>query len=184
MATLTNNINAQNIVDRFADYVVATGNSGIVWGTNILPFTGFPNIFGGTTAGTPIAANGNSLGGSGAIITASTIYAALVAETNRYTQIRKLQARKFVTTTDAGKTGTYSFDQTEVAYLNSNYSQSIGSPSVGFASTSLIQTSTLESFFDTLRSSYNTARAATVVYTVEVCHTSCHASCHGSRSRR
>ena len=41
MATLTNPINAQNIVDRFADYVTATADSGISWGTNALPFSEF-----------------------------------------------------------------------------------------------------------------------------------------------
>jgi hypothetical protein len=185
MATLTNNINAQNIVDRFADYVVATGNAGIIWGTGAKPFTEMEDaVFGGTTSGKSIVANGNSLGGSGAIITASTIYNALVTETNRYTNIRKLRARKYVTTTDAGATGTYSYDQTNVAHLSTNYLQNIGSPSVGFASTSLIQISTLENFFDTLRTSYNTARDSIITIQVDVCHTSCHASCHGSRSRR
>jgi hypothetical protein len=38
MATLTNPINADNIVDRFADFVVDTANANIVWSASNKPF--------------------------------------------------------------------------------------------------------------------------------------------------
>ena len=97
MATLTDNINAQNIVDRFADYVVASGNASIVFGTNALPFgtysSYFPAIFGGTTTGgRAIAITGTNLGGSGSEITAATIVSVLRTETAAYTRLRNLRA--------------------------------------------------------------------------------------------
>ena len=39
MATLTNPITKQNIVDRFADFVSNHNNNQIVWGTNNKPFS-------------------------------------------------------------------------------------------------------------------------------------------------
>ena len=190
MAVLTNNINAQNIVDRFADYVVASANAGISWGTNAQPFTEFPtSYFGGTTAGKGIEINGSTLGGPGALIVASTIYDNLVAETNRYTRIRNLRARLNVTGA-GGNTGSRPtpgivYDNTAVAHMNTGYAQNIGSPANnGVAVNNLINVSGLEGFFNNLRTSYNNARANTVTITIDVCHASCHSSCHGSRGRR
>jgi hypothetical protein len=190
MVTLTNNVNAQNIVNRFNDYVQAAGNAGISWGTDAYPFTEMPNIFGGKAdTGKNSEINGDSLGGVGSLIVASTIYRILVAETNRYTKIRKLRALLFVEG-GGGNTGSrptpgYVYDSTAVAFLNDGYLQDIGSPSAGLVdSGQTISTTPLETFFDTLRSSYNTARDQTVTYQVNVCHASCHSSCHGSRSRR
>ena len=86
MATLTNPIEEQNIVDRFADYVVATANAGITWGTNDIPFAEMgTSYFGGTTSGKSIGITGANI--SATPITASTIYNALVGETNAYKSI-------------------------------------------------------------------------------------------------
>jgi hypothetical protein len=181
MATLTNNINPQNIVDRFADYVTATASAGISWGTNALPFAQFDaGYLGGTTAGRPIGISGGTISPVGGTITASNIYDTLVNETARYTSIRRLRA--ILHLTGSGD----QFDQTAVTYLSYGlYGQSIGSPAnAGVSSGTTISSSNLESFFNNLRSSYNTARAATTTITITVCHTSCHSSCHGSRGRR
>ena len=180
MATLTNNINSQNIVDRFADYVTATAGAGISWGANALPFSQFsPANFGGTTAGRPIGITGPSISPVGGKITASNIYDTLVIETARYTSIRNLRA--ILNLTGSGT----QFDQTAVAYMDSTYLQSIGSPAnAGVASGNSISSSNLESLFNNLRTSYSNARSATTTITVTVCHTSCHSSCHGSRGRR
>jgi len=188
MATLTNNIEEQNIVDRFADYVVANANSGISWGTNNAPFAEFSTAyFGGTTSGKSIGISGANIFASP--ITASTIYNALVAETNTYTRIRNLRALLFVEGA-GGNTGTrptpgYVYDATAVANMNTGYLQSVGSPSnAGVASGQLIIASNLESFFYNLYIAYVNARANTVTIQINVCHASCHSSCHGSRSRR
>ena len=199
MATLTDNINAQNVVDRFADYVRATANSGIVWGTNAQPFAEFPtSYFGGTTGGKGIEINGTSLGGPNGIIYASTVYAVLRDETNRYCRIRLLRARLNVTG-GGGNTGSRPtpgivYDNTQVAHMNSGYNQNIGSPSTGIngpvagtiiyrGSTSFVTTGT-EGYFNILRNTYNQYRANVVTITIDVCHASCHSSCHGSRGRR
>ena len=52
---LTDPISRQNIVDRFADYVRATANAGISWGTNAYPFGEWTHgyLFGGDTNGKP-----------------------------------------------------------------------------------------------------------------------------------
>jgi hypothetical protein len=188
MATLTSPVRTQNIVDRFADYVTATADSGISWGTNAYPFGEFDgNNFGGTTSGRPIGISGGNIGSG--VITASNIYNTLVNETAAYTSIRNLRAILFV---DGGGGNTGSrptpgviYDQTAVAYMNGSYLQSIGTPANnGVASGNVASATNLESFFNTLRSSYNSARGSTVTIQVNVCHASCHSSCHGSRSRR
>ena len=198
MATLTNPINAENIVNRFADYVPTTANTGIVWGTDNNPVHSDgtvvldDSVFGGTTSGRSIAVDGDDLGGSGAVITASSIYNTLVAETNAYTSIRSTQARLNVTSTggEPYNNGTRStpgiiYDQTNIAYLNTSYLQDIGTPSDnGVNSTSLITDEGVEGLFSTLRTSYNAARGTTITITTDVCHASCHSSCHGSRGRR
>ena len=188
MATLTSPIEEQNIVDRFADYVVSTANSGIIWGTNSIPFSEMgTSYFGGTTSGKSIEVSGSNI--SGDPINASTIYNTLVAETNRYTKIRKLRAILWVDG-GGGNTGSYSspgvnYDQTNVAYLNNNYLQNVGSPSNGGVQAgSVASDDSLESLFNNLRSSYNTARNNTQTIQINVCHSSCHSSCPGSRSRR
>lgn len=118
MVTLTNPINAQNIVDRFSDYVVATANEGIIWGTDAVPTgdtspaTVDPIVqivptedFGGTTGGKAIGITGSSIEGPGGMVDAQMIYNTLVAETNTYTSIRQLNAVLRVTGT-GGSQGT------------------------------------------------------------------------------
>ena len=189
MATLNNPINPQNIVDRFADYVVATANTGIVWGTDALPFPEFNSAeFGGTTAGKNIGIIGSNIGAVGSAINATNIYNTLLNETTTYTNIRNLRALLFVDG-DGGNTGSRPvpgvvFDTTSSAYLNATYLQSIGAGASDVVSGSNITSTGLETFFDNLRTSYNSARGSTVTLQVNVCHASCHSSCHGSRSRR
>lgn len=201
MATLNNPISTQNIVDRFADYVTATANASIVWGTNARPFGEFvagnmpgatpalPNAepFGGDTSGRAIGINGSSINATP--ITASTIYNTLVTETNAYTRLRRLQARLNVTggggNTGSRPTAGIVFDQTNKANMNTSFLQSVGSPAnAGVASGQTISASGLESFFTNLQTAYGTARDTTFTITVNVCHASCHSSCHGSRGRR
>jgi hypothetical protein len=190
MATLTNNINPQNIVDRFADYVTATASAGISWGTNAVPFAEFStSYFGGRTTGRPIGISGANISAVGGTITASTIYSVIVNETAAYTSIRNLRAQLFVTG-NGGNSGSrptagYVYDAVAVAYMNSNYLQGLGTPTnAGVASENNISTTNLESFFDNLRTIYGTRRSSTVTIQVDVCHASCHSSCHNSRSRR
>jgi hypothetical protein len=91
MATLDNPISAQNLIDRFAAYVVATANSGIVWGTDSVPFPEMATFyFGGPRSGLPISISGAGL--SGTVINALNIYNAISAETYRYSRIRNMRA--------------------------------------------------------------------------------------------
>jgi hypothetical protein len=190
MVTLTNPIQPQNIVNRFADYVTATADSGISWGTNAYPFGEFDgNYFGGTTAGRPIGISGGNIGSAGGSITASNIYNTLVNETAAYTSIRNLRALLFVDG-GGGNTGSrptpgYVYDATAVAYMNAGYLQSIGSPdNAGISAGNAVTSGGLESFFNILTSSYNNTRVNTVTVQINVCHASCHSSCHSSRGRR
>jgi hypothetical protein len=189
MTSLTNPIGAQNIVDRFADYVVATANSGISWGTNAYPFGEFDgNYFGGDTNGRGIGINGNSLGGTGAVVNGTTIYNTLVNETYAYTRLRNLRAQLNVTG-GGGNTGSRGspgivYDNTAKANMNTNYLAGISPANGGVASTALITSAGLEQYFNNLRSSYAAVRDSTVLVTINVCHASCHSSCHSSRGRR
>ena len=190
MATLNNPINPQNIVDRFADYAVATANSGISWGTNAYPFAEwtYGAEFGGTTAGKTIGITGSNIDAVGNVINAANIYNTLLAETATYTNIRNLRALLFVDG-GGGNTGTrgtpgYIFDVTAKAHFNTAYRQSIGAGASDVVSGSTATAAGLETYFDNLRTSYNTARANTITLQVNVCHASCHNACHGSRGRR
>lgn len=190
MATLNNPVNPQNIVDRFADYVTATANSGISWGTNAYPFGEFDGgFFGGDTGGRGISISGGNINAVGDTITAANIYNTLVNETATYTNIRNLRALLFVDG-GGGNTGSrpnpgYIYDATAVAHMNVNYRQGIGSPSASNVSAgNTITAGGLEQFFSNLRDSYNGARGNTATVQINVCHASCHSSCHGSRGRR
>ena len=183
MATLNNPINPQNIVDRFADYTVATANSGISWGTDVYPFPEWTPLaaeFGGTTAGKAIGITGSNIGAVGNVVNAANIYNTLLTETATYTNIRNLRAIRNIT----GDIGGVNFDQTFPAHFNAAYLQSIGAGASDVVSGSIATAAGLETFFDNLRASYNSARANTITLQVNVCHASCHSSCHGSRSRR
>ncbi len=201
MATLTSPISTQNIVDRFADYVTATANASIIWGTNARPFAEFtaanmpaatpslPNAepFGGTTTGRAIGITGTNINATP--ITASTIYNTLVSETNAYTRIRRLNARLNVTggggNTGSRPTAGIVYNQTNKANMNTSFLQSVGSPANGgVASGNEVSVTNLQAFFTNLQTAYATARDTTYTITVNVCHASCHSSCHGSRGRR
>lgn len=190
MATLTSPVSPQNIVDRFADYVVGTGNLSISWGTNAQPPYGFPVWpFGGDTNGKPLEINGGSIAARGTPITAANIYNTLVAETNRYTRIRNLRALVYVAG-GGGNTGNYGspgyiWDGTAVANMNGNYLQNIGAPSAnGVTAANVVTAAGLEAFFNTLRASYSAARGNTVTIQHDICHSSCHSACHSNRGRR
>ena len=204
MATLDNPITPQNIVDRFADYVVATANSGILWGTNAPPFAEwtYGAEFGGTTAGKAIGISGGNIDAVGNVINAANIYNTLLTETATYTNIRNLRALLFVTgngitnfsgsrynlgTSAGGPRGNppgYQFDQTAAAHFNAAYLQSIGAGSSDVVSGNIATGGGLETLFDNLRAAYNAARSNTITLQVNVCHASCHLSCHNSRGRR
>ena len=202
MATLNNPITPQNIVDRFADYVVATANSGIAWGTNAYPFSldtpeaaewTYGGEFGGTTAGKAIGITGPNIDAVGNVINAANIYNTLLNETATYTNIRNLQAILFITGdgntagngTHVGRaTKGIIFNTTSPAYFTTAYLQSIGAGASDVVSGSTATATGLETFFDNLRASYNSAAANTITIQVNVCHSSCHTSCHNSRGRR
>jgi hypothetical protein len=196
MATLTNPINKQNIVDRFADYVVASGNAGISWGTNNRPpyfnttYLGF-EPFGGTTGGKAIESSAANI--TDANVTAATIYNVLVAETQRYSNIRNLRA--LVNVTGAGGNTPIGpevpgapgiiYDVTAKAYLSTAYRQATISPAnAGVAAAQVARSANLESFYNNLRTTYSTYGNTTATIQVNVCHSSCHTSCHANRGRR
>jgi hypothetical protein len=188
---LTDPISAQNVVNRFADYVRGAANSGISWGTNAWPFGEFgPNagIFGGDTNGKPIEINGGSLGGVGAIAVAQTTYNVLIAETTRYTRIRLLRAVLFV---DGGGGNTGSrptpgvvYDQTAVAHLNSGYQVGVSADRNNVFAGNIMTRGGTAAMFNNMRTAYNNVRNSSIYSQVNVCHASCHSNCHSSRSRR
>jgi hypothetical protein len=188
MVTLTSPIAKQNIVDRFADYVVADANAGIVWGTNAKPFVEMSSThFGGTTAGKTISITGASLG---TVIDASTLYSVLVAETNLYTAIRMCQAELFVDGT-GGNSGTEPiegtiYSNTQMAYLSTAYDQVVTPtiPANGSVAGGKVFSAGLETEFFNMRASYQTASLVTQLIVTTICHASCHSSCHGARGRR
>lgn len=188
MATLTDPVRKQNIVDRFADFVPADANGSVVWHNANLPFPEAPTAwFGGGAGGQAIGITGGSI--TGTTITASTIRDVLVAETQRYTNLRKLQARLNVTG-DGGNTGSRPtagivFDQTQVSYLAAADRQTLGAvANSGVTTDSLVSSSNLEGYFTNLRTEYRAKRDTTTTKTHDVCHASCHSSCHSSRGRR
>jgi hypothetical protein len=195
MATLTSPVNAQNIVDRFADYLVATANSGIVYGSNSWPFydasINLAPFFGGTTAGKPIGIIGTNLGSPG-IVTAYTIFYQTLNETFKYTMIRNTTWIIRVSG-GGGNTGVRPAPgdvtvRTGKSYLNSGYviATNVSAVSQGQVVRSLkITTASLEDLFNRLRAAWtNFYNGNPVTLVFPVCHASCHSSCHSSRSRR
>jgi len=188
MATLTGDVDKQNIVDRYEDFVTTTANTSIIWGTNALPFVEMSSAeFDGTTSGRAIAAVGTDLAGPD--LDPVSIVNVLVAESVLYTNIRKCQAILFVTGL-GGNTGTRPtegivFDDTQVSHLATGYRQAITTGG-GSEIQSEVDTSAsgLETFFTNLQTEYNTRRNTTQTIQTNVCHASCHSSCHGARGRR
>lgn len=212
MATLTNPITAQNIIDRFADYVVATANADIVWGNNAIPVMDTATVsgvdrfvqviteaqFGGSTAGMTISATGASITPTDGTITASTIYNTLVTETSRFASIRNARAIGRVTG-EGGNNGTrlrlsgnvsgrayqQIFDTTAKANLNISTANNIDPPdNGGVAADSAVSATNLETFFTNLETAYTEVRDDAVTFIRSVCHSSCHSSCHRNRGRR
>ena len=189
---LTNPITQQNIVDRFAEYVRDTANSGISWGTNAYPFGEFTYgyIFGGDTGGKGIQINGGSIGTNGnGEITAQNIYDTLIGETYRYTKIRYMRA-VLVVDGGGGNTGSRPtagvvYDQTAVAYMNDNYLQGCSAGRDDVYAGNVVTAGGLEVMFSNMRNSYNYHRSVNAgTFQTNVCHASCHSSCHSSRGRR
>lgn len=192
MAALSNPIERQNIVDRFADYVRATANSGISWGTNAYPFAecNFTGIFGGDTNGKGIEISGGSIStGANSEIVAQYIYDTLIAETVRYTRIRTIRCLLFVDGA-GGNTGSrptpgYVYDGTAIAHLHSGYQVDVSAGRDNVYVDNTVTSAGLEVMFDNMRSSYNWARGQSAgTWQTNVCHASCHSSCHSSRGRR
>lgn len=185
---LTNPISKQGIVNRFADYVVATANASISWGTGAKPFTEMPDAnFGGTTGGRSIGISGTSI--SGTQINAGNIRSVLEAETAAYTNMRNLRARLNVTggggNTGSRPTAGIIFDQTAKSHLSTAFRAGIGNPNnANVVAGQQVTAANLETYFSNLRAAYAGVRDNTVTITVDVCHASCHSSCHGSRGRR
>lgn len=171
-------VSKQGIVDKFEDLVTDVANTGIVWGTNSLPFAEMPGgSYAGTTAGDSINITGPDI--TGTIITATTIKNILETEAALYTNIRQQRAIKELT-----GTGTI-FDQTQVAHLDTGDRAALGAiTATDITAGSAIDDVKLETYFGNIASAYNTIRTTTVTETITVCHTSCHSSCHGSRGRR
>lgn len=188
MASLTNPIRAQNIIDRFADYVAYEGNVSIVWGTNNYPFAEFiyGAEFGGDTGGKAIEISG--AGTSGVQIRAADIRVLLQTETVRYTRIRNLRAILNVTggggNNGSRPTAGYIYDATAKAHLNAKYMTQIAEPTVGPTANTVISAAGLEAYFAALRAEYWAKRDIVVTFQTDVCHASCHSSCHDSRGRR
>jgi hypothetical protein len=190
MVTLTNPVTPQNIVDRFADFVLAAANTGVVWGTNTLPFVEMPGAtYAGTTSGTSITATGATIGTTGNTITAATIRSVLETETALYTNIR--QQRAILNVTGAGgNTGTRPtagviFDDTQVAHLDTSNRAAIGAVADANVTTGqTVDDTNLETYFTNLTAAYTAIRTTTVTTQIDVCHASCHSSCHSSRGRR
>ena len=185
---LTNPVNKQNIVNRFADYVVASANGSIVWGTGAKPFTEMPDAnFGGTTGGRTISVSAANIGDTR--ITAATVRSVLEAETATYTNMRNLRAVLNVTggggNNGSRPTAGVIYDQTNKAHLSTAYRAGIGTPNnAGVTAGQRVDDATLETYFSNLRAAYQSVRDSTVTIQVDVCHASCHSSCHGSRGRR
>jgi len=188
MVSLTNPINKQNIVDRFADYVVADANGSIQWGTNSKPFSEMPsNEFAGTTSGRSISITGNSI--SGNTITAATIRSVLEAETTTYTNMRNMRARLNVTGGggNAGSRPTPGiiFDQTKKAHLATSRRSTVsGTANGGVTTGTPASVSNLQTFFANLRTAYRAKETSAYTKTVNVCHANCHHNCHSNRGRR
>jgi len=143
MVTLTNPINADNVMFRLQDFVtLGAANIGIVWGTTTYPcwpVNSVPpvapnvavvdpalNAWGGTTAGFPNTPQGSSIGGVGATINAATIYNTCRAAVGLVAAIRNVRAQLTITSTGGAPyntaPGPYTaaglvFDQTRVGYL-------------------------------------------------------------------
>jgi hypothetical protein len=193
MAALTNPIEEGNLASRFADYVAATANSSISWGTNAYPaYQGTERVvpadqFGGSTSGRT-SVPGSVITAGTSKITASTLTTLFRNETQAYLGIRNLQAILNVTG-PGGNTGTRPtagvvYNVSAKSYLSSAYQLDLGAITGNPTAGTAVSSSGLETYFTNLRARYIAVRDTTVVYQTNVCHASCHSSCHSSRGRR
>lgn len=214
MATLNDPVNVQEIIDRFKDFVDATANSGIEWGTDVKPFPELTDadaaiLFGGTTnEGRSNTLTDEKINKNN-VVSAQDIIDALLAETTAFTRIRNIQIILNVTG-GGGNTGTRpvagpvpSTTIPKKAILSEAYIKELSRadlPSELKATQgTIISVESLEELFEALKTAYlnettkpgtsPTAAGATPEvgnnpYIVSVCHASCHSSCHGSRGRR
>lgn len=190
--SLTNPVDDDNLAARFGDFVAASANDNIIWGTDVFPASGADvitnNIFGGSTSGRASTITGTAIKNGDNQIDASNLTNALRTETAAYFSIRKLQARLNVTGAGGNNgsrpTAGIVFDQTEKAYLDSSYLLTLGVVSGAPSSGDVIDESNIETYFGNLRTAYTTARDDVATFTRNVCHASCHSSCHSSRGRR
>lgn len=121
--TLNNNINANNVQDYFYDYIGKIANTGIVWGTNTLPFAEIGTaIFGGRTSGRPVD-RAYAPGSSGVVINAKTIYDQMLVDTAKYTVMTSLHAVRYL--------GGYGFTNNSraKAYMSSAFELQVGNAS-------------------------------------------------------
>lgn len=187
MAELSGNINPQNIVDRYVDFVHATATANLAWNRESLPFAEFDaNYF--LSGNRAVNINGSSVDTVGNLVTPNNIYNSLLTETATYTNLRNLRALLFVDG-GGGNVGSrpspgYVFDATAKAHFTTNYRQGLNAVTQGITAGQTITVSALEGLFDRLRTAYNEQSVNTVTVQVNVCHASCHSSCHGSRGRR
>lgn len=200
---LTDNINPQNVVNRFADYVRGAANSGISWGTNAFPFPEFSArafVFGGTTAGKAIEISGGSIATTPTtVISAQQVYNVLIAETQRYTRIRLMQAVLFVLGTGnpnppGQPTNSLTpgsrpfagvvFNQTAVAHMNGSFDQSVSADRNNVFAGNVMTRGGTAAMFNNMRAAYNVRRGQSSYQQVNVCHSNCHTNCHFSRGRR
>lgn len=185
MATLTNPIRKQNIVDRFADFVANHNNSQIVWGTNSKPFSQMPNSeFTGSTAGRAISITGASI--TGTTIDSSNLITALEGEAYQYTRIRKMRARLLMQTSGTGEANPrVDSDSTRVAYLAASRRLTLsGINQSTVEEDDLVSVTGIETYLTDLRREMNEKRDSTYSKDVTICHSSCHSNCHSSRGRR
>ena len=189
--SLTDPINKQNIINRYAEFVQTRVNENIVWGTDNKPkyFTNTP--FGGTTTGKTISITGEDL--TTTEINAGNIYDVLRTETANFSNIRNLRARINVTGgggnrprgPETPRNPGIVFDETRKAHLSAAYLQAVQAPATaGVDAGNQVARSNMDGFITNLRSVYDSYRNNTVTLTVDVCHASCHSSCHSSRNRR
>jgi len=141
MAVLNNPVQGSNMVERFNDFVSATANANIIWGTDDRPFPEFvaqnmpaatpplPNV---EPLGGPKAGRGNISGNLGLTgeVTASSILTAFANATKTYTRIRLIRARLNVTGGGGNRgsrpTPGIVFDETRVTHMNSSFEQNVG----------------------------------------------------------
>jgi hypothetical protein len=147
MASLTSPVAGTNLVLRFNDFVAATANAGVVWGTDVRPFAEFtsgnmPAPYSNTEPFGGVKAGMGTLTGNQGLTTTTEIdsvnlYDKFVAFTANYTRIKRLNAQLYVrssggspwnTGSRGGPGGTVT-NVSNVAHMNASFAQSAGTVS-------------------------------------------------------